>query len=240
MKFEKVFTVGVKDVGISNLMTNYAFLSILEEIACLHSSLCGYGVNDINTKGKAWILMDWKLKVFKRPRYLDEIKVKTWARPIQRHVFYTYRDFEVYLGKELLAVATSKWVLFDVESKKITKITEEIFSPYKPEDSKVFEEDIERLKEQEKQELKMTYEVKRSDIDMIKHMHNLNYLNLAYEILPDETYYSKEKSNVRIMYKNQIVLGDIVNCYYAKQEEKEIITLKSNDNSVLHAIIELS
>lgn len=241
MKFEMQFRVGVKDVGQGNKMTNYAYLSFLEEIASFHSSLCGYGVNDIETKGKAWILMDWKLKVIKRPKYGDLLTIKTWGRPIEKHVFFTYRDFEVFNGSELVAIATSKWVLLDTNSRKITKITEEVFSEYKPQDTTVFdEEDIQKIKEPKEGSLKLIYEVKRFDIDMINHMHNLNYLNLAYEVLPDESYLHDEKPNVHIMYKHQILLGDKVKCYYTKQGEKEFVILKSEDDKVLHSIIELS
>ena len=241
MKIERQFTIGVRDVGHSNKMTNYAFLSFLEEIACSHSDICGYGVNDIPKNHKAWILMDWKLKVIKRPQYAEKLTVKTWARPIDKNLFFTYRDFEVFNGEELVATASSKWVLLDTNSKKITKITDEIISLYKPENINVFEEkEISKLTEPKQKDLRLIYEVKRSDIDMIKHMHNLNYLKLAYEALPDESYFNEEKPNVRIMYKHQVLLGDKVKCYYTKQDNKEIITLKSEDDSVLHAIIELS
>ena len=112
---------------------------------------------------------------------------------------------------------------------------------YKPEDEKVFEKDeIDKLKETENLDKYINYEVKRADIDVNKHMHNLNYLKLAYEALPEEVYYSKEKSNVRIMYKHQILLGEKVKCYYNNIDGKDIITVKSQDDSILHAIIELS
>ena len=50
MKFEKEYSVGIKDIGTKNQMTNYAFLSFLEEIASSHSNQVGYGVNDIEEK----------------------------------------------------------------------------------------------------------------------------------------------------------------------------------------------
>lgn len=241
MRFEQEFFVGIKDVGKENEITNYAFLSFLEETASLHSSYCGYGMKEIKTKGKAWILMDWKLEILNRAKYRDIVKVKTWARPIERFNLYTYRDFEVYLGEEKIAIASSKWVLFDINMQKIIKLSDEIFLPYEPEKVSVFKEkEISKLKEPENKELKMLYKVKRSDIDVVKHMHNLNYLNLAYEVLPEDVYLKKEKNNVRIMYKNQIVLENNVNCYYTKQDDKDIITLKNEDNTILHAIIELS
>ena len=60
MKFEKEYYVEIKDIGLKNKMTNYAFLSKLEEIASDHSNTVGYGAKDIEEKKKAWLLMDWK------------------------------------------------------------------------------------------------------------------------------------------------------------------------------------
>jgi len=99
MKFESKYYVGIRDIGINNKITNVAILGFLEEIGSAHSATCGYGVNDIETKKRAWLIMDWKLKVFERPKYGDEITIKTWSRPIEKHPFYTYRDFEVYLRR---------------------------------------------------------------------------------------------------------------------------------------------
>ena len=241
MKFESEYFVGIKDIGKNGLMTNFAFLSSLEEIASLHSSKVGYGVNDIEIKKRVWILMDWKLKVFERPKYGDKILLKTWARPINKHIFYTYRDFSVYIGERQVAIATSKWVLLDIEKNKICKIEDDILNLYKPESEKVFEEEeILKLTEpKQNQEMKMEYEVKRADIDVNNHMHNLNYLKLAYEILPEEIYNTNELNNVRIMYKHQIKLKDNVKCFYINQEERHIISIKSSDEKVLHAIVEL-
>lgn len=73
---------------------------------------------------------------------------------------------------------------------------------------------------------------------MNNHMHNLSYLDMAYEILPDEIYKNKVFDNIRIVYKKEIVYGERVECYYKEEDNKYIITAKSNDK--LNAIIELS
>ncbi len=241
MKFEKEYYVEIKDIGLKNKMTNYAFLSKLEEIASDHSNTVGYGAKDIEEKKKAWLLMDWKLKVIERPGYNQKLKIKTWARPIEKQPFFTYRDFEIFEGEKRVAIATSKWILFDLETNRIGKITDDIIKLYHPEKECVFEEsDIAKIKEETEIGQAISYEVKRSDIDINKHMHNLNYLQLAYEALPEDIYFGEEKNNVRIMYKHQILLGDKVKCYYINSNGKDIITIKSEDDRVLHSIVELS
>ena len=66
MKFERQYSVRIKDIGIKGKMTNFAFLSFMEEVASSHSETVGYGVNDIETKKKVWILMDWKLEKMRK------------------------------------------------------------------------------------------------------------------------------------------------------------------------------
>ena len=84
-----------------------------------------------------------------------------------------------------------------------------------------------------------TYKVNRFDIDINKHMHNLNYINLAYEALPEEVYENEEFNVVRISYKKEVKLGDILICKYKKENQKHVIVIKSEDEKTLHAIIEL-
>ena len=240
MKFETEYTVGVRDIGKNNEMTNLAILSFLEENASTHSSTVGFGVNDIEIKKKVWFLMDWKVKVLQRPKYGDKLLFKTWARPIDEHVFYTYRDFEIFLGEKLVAIASTKWVLFNLENNRIMKISDDILALYKPERESVFNEDeIPKIKEPEEKMYFFKYEVKRADIDVNKHMHNLNYLSLAYEALPEDIYGKDELNNVRIMYKHQARIKDKIKCYYSNDGKKHIVSIKSDDDKVLHAVIEL-
>jgi medium-chain acyl-[acyl-carrier-protein] hydrolase len=71
-------------------------------------------------------------------------------------------------------------------------------------------------------------------------MHNLNYLKVAYEVLPENVYIQEEMKNVRIMYKHQILLGQKLNCHYYRDGENHVIAIKNEDDSVLHAMIELN
>lgn len=239
MIYKEKFKFGLKDIGKNNKIKNRAILECLENIGGYHSDLAGYGVNDIPKTNVSWILLEWKLKILDRPTYGDEIEVHTWARGINK--FFTYREYEIY-NKEnkLCAIATSKWALIDIRTGKLFRLNEEIIKKYNPEDKYVFPDpNIEKIEVPNEIVSTLEYTVIRRDIDINKHMHNLNYLKLAYEALPDEIYFGQEKENVKIMYKHQILLGDTVKCYYSKEDEKNIITIKNQDDSVLHAIIEL-
>jgi len=238
MIFEKGYTVGNRDIGFNNKATNKAILKYLENIACRHSDEVGYGINTIEETKVVWILLDWKLKVIERPIYGQNIKVKTWSRKMEKCC--AYRDFEIYDEQEnKLAIATTKWVLLDAETRKLKRIPETMEGKYQsqPERS-VFKEEIEKLRELDHEDVSIKVKIRRTDIDINNHVNNLNYLDLAYEVLPDEVYQDNLK-NVRITYKHQTEPGETVNISYTKKEGKNIIAINTENKEKLHAILEL-
>lgn len=240
MIIENEYTVKLSEIGKDNKATNKAILSYLEDIGGIHSNKAGYGVYEIPQTHLSWVLLEWKLKVIRRPNYAEKIKILTWSKEAVK--YYTFRDFEVYDQKgNIIAIATSKWVLLNIEKGKIVKIEPQIIEKYEPELNKtVFEnEEFEKITEPEEYQSQTEYVVKRSDIDVNNHMHNLNYIELANEALPEDIYKNQFLDNIRISYKKEIKLGETVKCKYAFQNNKHIVSIKSEDEKVLHAIIEM-
>ena len=222
MIVENEYTVKLSEIRKNNEATNKAILSYLEDIGGIHSNKAGYGILDIPETHLTWLLLEWKLNIIWRP--------------------YSFREFEVYdEQKNLIAIASSKWILVNTESGKLTRVEDYILDKYEPEKDKlVFETDeFEKIKEPKEYKLESEYKVKRADIDVNNHMHNLNYLELANEALPEDIYKLVEFNNVRITYKKEIKLGETVKCKYGYEDNKHIIIIKSEDDKTLHAMIEL-
>ena len=231
------YKIGLEDIGINNEATNKSLLKIMQDIAGLHSASVGYGALDIETKKKAWMILDWKMKVLKRPKYNDEVHAQTWSRKAER--LYAYRDFELKdKDGNILAIGTSRWILVDTDRRRPVRLTPDITDLYESEiDKSVFAEEMEDIKSEDYL-FKKDYAIQRRDIDINEHMHNLNYLDMAYEILPEDVYKNKVFDNIRIIYKKEIVYGQKVECYYNVQGDNHIITAKCEEK--INAIIELS
>lgn len=231
------YKIGLEDIGRNNEATNKALLAIMQDIACLHSASVGYGVLEIETKKRAWMLLDWKMEVIKRPKYNDDIKVETWSRKVER--LYAYRDFQIK-DKEgnIIVIGTSRWIFVDTDRRRPVRLTADIVDLYESEtDKSVFPEEIKDIEYEEDYIFKKEYYIQRRDIDINEHMHNLSYLDMAYEILPYDIYKNKIFNNVRIVYKKEIVYGEKVECYYTQYNDKYIITAKSKEK--INAVIEL-
>ena len=235
---EREYKVDIRHIGTSNLITNYGILCLLEDIATVHSDIAGYGIAQIPFTHVSWILLNWKVSVFKRVAFGDTVKVRTWSVPYNE--LFTYRNFEIYDNENnLICIANSKWTLVNSDTKTLTKITDEIKNSYEPESKLVFDKlEIAKLKEPSNSEHTFSFNVLRRDIDFNNHMHNLYYLLYAYEALPKEIYEKDESNNFEIMYKSGSMLGDKIDCYYSHDNESDYIVMKTNNK--LHAIIKLS
>ena len=237
--FENKTRVDISKVNSNALITNKGLLSLLENTACMHSDTAGYGIIDIPNTHLSWVQLNWKVQILRRLKYGENVTIKTWARTSSK--VCTLRDFEVFdENNNLTCIATTRWTLVNADTGGITKITDGIIDRYHPEDRSILPDfTFKKLEEPTEFSNEYVYTTQRRDIDVNKHMHNLNYLDLAYEALPEEVYLNSEFSNIEIMYKTAILLGDTSKCLYSNKDGKHIIVIKSMDGKTLHCIINL-
>ena len=228
MIVEREYYVKLSEIGKENKITNKALLGILEDIGGVHSNIAGYGIPTMDKTHLTWILLDWKVQVIRRPNYAEKILARTWSKEGLK--YYAYRDFEVVDEQgNIIVKAISRWVLVNIETGKMERITDEILSKYQPESNKcVFEDE--------------TFDIVIANhmlFHVNHHMHNINYLDLANEALPDEVYDNeKEFNNFKISYKKEIKLGETVKCKYSFVNNTHVICVKSEDDTKLHSVIE--
>lgn len=237
--FEHDFEIGLRDIENPNYLSNKSILAFFENIGSYHSDSINFGLNEIPRTHSSWVLLGWKVKVLQRPIYGDKLHIVTWARNTEK--FSTYRDYKVYnQNNELAIIGTSKWVLIDTTTGKLRPIPEEIIKLYRPDNKTVFpadETELSKLTASDNYDSVCTHVVSRSEIDLNNHMHNLYYLDMAYEALPAEIYKKNTFNCFEITYKKQIKLHDTVKCYYVFEENTHKVVIKSLDDKKTHAII---
>ena len=228
------------DINENNQLTQKGLLRILGEAASIHSEVIGYGPNTMSKTHLSWMVLHWKLQIFKTPSWHSEILVKTWPRTFNK--IFSCRDFEVYdKDNNLVAIASSKWVLIDIEKHSICRISPEMANAYGIVDNSVFDIEVNNKGNEPKNSTYVyDYTIKRRDIDTNHHVNNLYYLDFAYDALP-ENIWDKQFNNLEIIYKKQIKLGDTIKCFYTYDEIKNhhIVTIKSEDLQTVHSIVKI-
>ncbi len=234
MIYKQYTEAELSDINIDKRLKNKAILRYFENAASKHSDFVKNGVNNIIDTGISWVLLEWKMQVLERPKYGDVFEIHTWVRNSSK--LYSYRDFELYVNGQKRVNGSSKWLLVDINTLRPKKITEELVCGYAPEqDKNVFGmPEFEKFTELSAYAQKMPYPIRKSDIDINGHVHNLNYLDMAYEILP----YEKEFDYVGICYKKGIKYGDEVNILCTETDGNAYFRICGADNST-NALIEL-
>ena len=226
------------DVSEENRLSDKGILNILSEAASKHSAFAGYGINDTEKTHASWMVLYWKIRVINRPNWDTNLVIKTWPRNFTK--ISSWRDFEIYTEDgEKIVIATSEWVLIDTRKFTIGRIDEKLIQDYGIIENCVFEENLKgKLKEQENSKKIYDYTALRRDIDTNHHVYNVNYLDLAYDALPETVNTSFQ--DIEIYYKKQIKLGDKVSVFYSREKNSHIVTIKSQDEKVLHAILKFN
>ena len=109
---------------------------------------------------------------------------------------------------------------------------------YTTETKQVFEEEISKISEPKEYIDSCETQVTRDMIDINGHVHNLNYIDFAIQVLPFEVF--KNAKEVEVLYKKEIKENSKVKCFYAIEDNCHYAILKSEDEKNLHAIIKIS
>lgn len=220
----------IEDIGQDLNMSNRGFLRVLQETANGASSKVGHGLSDIDTTHTTWILLYWRLKIFKRPKYNDILTINTWASFSKK--IYSTRSFEIYCNNDLIAIADSKWVFANSSSHSIEKISDDIINAYEPEEKTLFDSEFkDKRKMPENIESQFTYTAMKRDLDANHHVNNISFLDIASEIIPNDVL--NNSTEFTIVYKKEIEYGDTIDCYYTDNTAY----IYNKDKNILHCII---
>ena len=229
--------VGYSQVNSSLELTNDSILEMFEDIACFHGNLAGENVLFSKT---AWILTGYMVKVIKRPKYSDDVKLNTWARVI--HEIMSTREFEILDDKgERCIVASSTWAHINIEDKSLARVTPELEKAYEAEpDHKAFEEvGVPKLFAPDDLIKSKDFVIDRNLTDMHHHLNNVKYLELAYMAVPENKCYDKEPCFFIINFRKQLPLYSVTESYYAKEDDSIYVVLKNKDSGEINAIIRM-
>ena len=183
-----------------------ALLQILENVGTHHSVSVGDSLTDGSV---AWMIIDWRIEIKRKPRMFEKIAVTTWSRG-KFNSFTSGREFSVCTeGGDPLIYIGSKFALVDVKEKKMAKITDELVEMYKPEAGTTnFETEAGKLSVPESFDFEMPVVMRRGDFDFNGHVHNTKYLVYAMEALPYEDYAADDFRSLRIIYRSSLKFGD--------------------------------
>lgn len=217
--YRERFVVRFSEVGDRGSMSLEMLSSLLQEAACNHVLKIGYGAFAGTNERLVTVTTRMHIEVDRYPKWRDFLEVDTWYCTEGRNAVrrdWTVKD--VNTG-EIIAVATSTWVIMNMDTKVIQRITEQIrseFAPWAREPPKwALSED--RIKASSGRIPKINGDAEfhttglspsERDLDMNQHVNNVKYISWTMESLPLEFRDSHEIRKITLEYRREVQKGD--------------------------------
>ena len=95
----------------------------MQEIAWEHANILGFGYEQLHQNQQFWVLSRLLVKIKRRPEWKENFTLETWSRGTDG--FYGYRDYN-FVDKDGNSIiqATSSWLVLDLKSKRIVRLSD--------------------------------------------------------------------------------------------------------------------
>ena len=100
-----------------------SLFNILIEAAWAHAQVMDWGYDSLKSNNLFWVLSRMYFQVEKYPKWQDQITLNTWSAGTDG--MYAYREYILENDKgEVILRASSAWLILDMETRKIFRLSE--------------------------------------------------------------------------------------------------------------------
>jgi medium-chain acyl-[acyl-carrier-protein] hydrolase len=203
------FAVHSYDVDTEGLLAPRALFAFLQEAAGGDAARGGYTMERLAGEGLVWVIQWMRVEAERYPSRGETVTVTTWARPFGRAL--AFREFDVVDGYGArVAVGTSRWAVVDLAARRLVRLPEFVRRSPVPDRPLALDRDPSALEPAQPAGLERRFEVRRGDLDMVRHVNNTRYVEWALETVPDEVHEGCRPSAFEIAFRREAVYGDAV------------------------------
>lgn len=204
---KKDYEVRYTDVDFNDNIKLSALLSVMVESACLSADELGFGYSVLQPKNIGFILANWYLELYKPIKLGDVLTIHTW--PIEPKKLVVFRDFELFVGREKVGVATSRWCVVDLATFNMIPAKSALSENISYNDFRSVEFNGWKIQPcistDEPDYVKF---VSYSDYDHYRHVNNTKYGDLLLDAFAPDELESKSVASAQISYVKQCKYGE--------------------------------
>jgi len=200
--------VKAHEIDCKGRMSLPALINNMQEAAWNNAELLGASVARLQEDGISWVLTRLKMEIDRFPHHKDYYYIESW--PSGENRSFVYRDYRVYDEEGIcIARATSTWLVFDLDSRKMVAIPDWLKSLTSLQMGKevltvatgkipIVPPDPEGLR----------FPVRWHDIDTNQHLSNVCYFQCAIEGMPLEVLSEKTIKSIDMNFRSESSWGD--------------------------------
>ncbi len=204
-----------------------ALMNYFQDASTFQSEDLGAGFAYLMPRNLVWVVASWQIEINRYPRLGEEVRICT--APYGFKGFLGYRNFWIETNAgEKLAIANSIWTLLDFAAMKPKTAPQELIEKYPVEEPLEMDYSARKIAVSETGEILQKTVVQRQHLDSNQHVNNVQYVNIASDYLPADVAIEK----VRVEYKKQAHLHDVLVPYVVTEQDRVVVSLRDEAGAV--------
>ncbi|KAF3438625.1 hypothetical protein FNV43_RR21388 [Rhamnella rubrinervis] len=246
--YKQTVVIRSYEVGADKTATLESILNLLQETALNHvwvSGLLGngFGATHGMVRNKLiWVVTRMQLQVDQYPIWGEVMEVETWVGASGRHGMRRDWLLRSLATGQVYACATSTWVMMNQDTRRLSKMPEEVraeISPWFIEKKHSTPEKIMKLGNNAKY-INHSLKPKRSDLDMNHHVNNVKYVGWMLETIPEVFLESHQLTSITLQYRRECGSSDTVQSLCEPDDEDGILMERTEEESCINVCHENS
>lgn len=198
-----------------------SIFNILIEAAWAHAQVMDWGYDSLKSINLFWVLSRMYFQIEKYPAWQDKITLDTWSSGTDG--IYAYREYIVENEKgEILLKASSAWLILDLETHKIFRLSDYRATFPKRIDSKACR-NPKRIKPTIHTEVLKYYPVLFSELDINQHFNSVKSVERVLDDFGIEFLNSNEPAELEVNYLKEGQDGDFIAVTRTKLSDNEYL-----------------
>ncbi|CAA6659970.1 unnamed protein product [Spirodela intermedia] len=216
--YRQTFVIRSYEIGPDKTATMETLMNLLQETALNHvmtSGLAGDGfgaTREMSLRKLIWVVTRIRIQVDKYSRWGDVVEIDTWVDAAGKNGMR--RDWMIrdYATGEIIARATSTWVIMNRETRRLSKIPEPVREEVMPfylgrtiihDCSGPDAARIHKLDDETAQSIKSGLAPRWSDMDANQHVNNVKYISWILESVPVEVLEEHSLASMTLEYRRE-------------------------------------
>ena len=204
--YQITYRVRPYEAGFQKLLRPEALLNYFQDAAFGHSVSRGFSAFHLFKKGLTWVLSRYHIQVKRYPSAGEKVHIRTWY-PGSQKPFYL-RDWEVLDEKgDLLALATSSWLILDLATMK-PLVDDGLLKGLEVNPARAIDDAFYPLPELTDPRSESRFCVRLGDTDMNRHVNHVHYIQWALESVAEHAHEKTVPVAIEAGYKAEAHFGD--------------------------------
>lgn len=204
-----------------------ALMNYFQDASTFQSEDLGVGLSYLMPRNLVWVLVSWQIEIARYPELGEQVEICTF--PTSFKGFMGTRNFFMRTKEgEMLAKANTLWTLLNFDTMKPAMPPAEMLEKYPLEPKLEMRDAGRKIVIGENGEKQEPIVVRKHHLDSNHHVNNAQYVSMAVECLPEDF----EIAGLRVEYKVQAHLNDVLVPYVVQDEEKIVVSLRDETDAV--------